>query len=467
MNNYKDMIDHIHPDETLIKETKDQLEKKATVYRTHKLVYACMLLAIIVPCSLIYFSSIKEPASPEDELQSIQGIEEPTIQTDELRFEPIYTKELTTTSKELVTNSPLNTTSLSEFYLSSSLHFLQQEQNTIYSPTSTAYALAMLTSGTTGTTKEQLEDFFSHSQIELEAILQSSYINLQTEGYMIDHSIWFDDRHALNIDTLQSLADLYFAKCFQTDFSNQAAVDEINEYVKVKSNHLLFPDFKAAPNQAIKLLNITALEARWNTQFHLLGYDYEHRFTLADGTKANVNTLYAVFRRASYEKTTQYEMSDLYLDNGFYMRVILPSQELSLQEFTKDQDLMQTIANTLLYPKEDLSVEFEMPEFSISNKWNLNPYLKANGVTSIFQPSSDFDLMGEDLFVNEINQLASIEVTQYGLRAAAATSIDAKTAGLNDNTSMLSMSVNRPFLYMIFSPMHELVFLGTVYDPAV
>lgn len=465
------MIETLHPDEALVTHTKEKMKKKTIVKHTPKLAYVCALLTLFIPLSLIYITQ-REAMIPKPSVESPtmndDGVvrNHPMIAYDQEEFIPTYSKKLVSASQSDYKSTASPTASLANFYISSSIDFLKEEKNSIYSPLSTTYALAMLTSGVSGTSKDQLEEYFGYDQLELEMILQHTYATNQISGLTIDNSIWFDQSHTLNINTLQAIADLYHATSYETKLSDQNAVDEISEYVTIQSKGLLEPNYIAHPDQAMKLLNIITLDASWSSYFSTLDQNHPNRFTLLDGTKADIITLQAIIHDASYKKTAQYELADVYLDNGCYMRVVLPNASQSLTDLTNNQEVLQEIANTKLSETGVPALTLELPEFTISNEWNLNTYLKQHGIKNIFQPSHDFDFMGKDLFVDEIKQLAAIEVNKYGLHSSTTTSVEMKSGGMADNTNMITMEVNRPFLYMIFSYNHEAIFIGTVYDPS-
>lgn len=463
LKKYREMMEQIHPDEELVKKTKEAMQKQSSSFHVPKWKYAGVFAMIILIVAGVHLQHLRKDSGEMEISDAAPKAYEQVVNTTD--FNPQYAIQLTQYKEsDSTTNTRKEDDALSTFNATSSAYVLKEHENTIYSPLSASYALAMLYSGVDGDSKKELASMFQMSQVEIEQYLQNVYNTNQMEGLSIVNSFWFDDRFQVNQDTLQKIADIYYANSYSTDFSNQAAIHELNDYVFKESKEMIQADYKTDDTLAMKILNITALESKWVKRF--ISTDQEKEFTLADAStilyKPMVNTL----EQPYYKKTDAYEMSDLYLENGCKLRVVLPNETTSLDTLIAKKGTLQDIMETTLTKNSGIQLHLEMPKFTIANTLDLQDYLHDAKVTSIFTPSKDLDAFGKDLYVSKVEQQANIEVNENGLKAAAKTDIGMTgVGGPNRQVELINMYVNRPFLYMVLSPNNDVLFIGTVYNP--
>lgn len=463
LKKYKEMMEQIHPDEELIEKTKEAMQKQPSSFHVPKWKYACVFAMIILLVAGVNIEHLRKDSGDMEVSDAFpKAYEQVTNTTD---FTPQYAIQLTQYKEsDVAENTRKTDETLATFNSASSAYVLNKQENTIYSPLSASYALAMLYSGVDGDSKKELASMFQMSQVEIEQYLQNVYNTNQMEGFSIVNSFWFDDRFQVNQDTLQKIADIYYANSYSTDFSNQDAIDELNNYVFKESKEMIQADYKTDDTLAMKILNITALESRWVERFK--STDEEKEFTLADDSTIMYKPMVNILEQPYYMKTDAYEMSDLYLENGCKLRIVLPNESTSLDTLIAKKSMLQDIMKTTLTKKSDTRLHLEMPKFTIANTLDLQDYLHDAKVTSIFTPSKDLDAFGKDLFVSKVEQQAYIEVNENGLKAAAKTDIAMTgVGGPNRQVELINMYVNRPFLYMVLSPNNDVLFIGTVYNP--
>lgn len=460
MKTYKEMMDELHPDPDLVSQTKERMIHSDTrIHRIHpKFRYAILLLTVLLIFLMFQQNDQEKQTLVQLQPQHTQAISNQTA------FIPQHVTQLTQHAEQNKSLLYDKNFSLQNFELSSIQYLLQKEENTIYSPFSTNFTMGMLYSGLDGASKDQVEQLLQARQIEVETYLKACFMKYQSEHFLIDNSLWFDEHHNVNQTTLQEIADLYAADSYHINFRDQQEINELNSYIDQKSGHMIQPDYQIDYNLAFKLINVTTLQAKWVNVFRNIGP--LEGFYRSDGSTAYPDILTATLPSPAYQKTDQYECVEFALDNGFKFRIILPDASLQLQDLLKDSEQLQHVLYDTLSPT-DHKVILRMPAFSITNKWNLNQYLNSQGVTDMFEPNTtDLHLFGDELYLDRVEQIAAIDVNETGVHVAAETVADGKTLGIERIDSFIEMFVNRPFLYTISSSDQQLIYIGTLYDPA-
>lgn len=451
MNNYRQMIDEIHPDPELLAKTRmrmHQPQKRANQLPFY-VVIASLILAFLSPLLASPTAKDAQLAETMEEVQTVSNYQRITQITQHYD-----------SKKQMDTVAPIQ---LHEFEAMSIAALFQAQTNTIYSPLSSNIAIGMLYSGLDGTAKKELAALLQVSQKQMESYANKAAQLTNTDGISMDNSIWFDSSKKLHLDKLQEIATNYDATAYSIDFSDQRAIDELNSYIEEQSSHLLSSNYHTEHDLAFRLINLITCKANWQHPFSVR--KEVEPFFLADGTQIIQNqTLTLDLQDPQYEKKEQYERMDIPLDNGCYFRVILPASFLPLSQFIQDsENLIDALYSPIPTCIEE-TIDFKMPAFTVMNDWNLTEYLKEHHVTEMFnQSTDDLHLLGEQLYVGSIQQLSAIHVNENGIQVAAQSVVDGKTTGVTQITQQ--MNVNRPFLYALLSPDHEVVYTGTIYNP--
>lgn len=374
-----------------------------------------------------------------------------------------YANKLTTYQKPQ--NVPQTDASLLDFYTQTSAYILQEEKNSIYSPLSTSFAFGMLYSGLANESKDQFERYMNMSQEDIEANLYQVYEKNQVDGLLMDNSLWVQNIGNVDKQVLQHISNMYHANSYQTDFQNQKAVDEISNYIAYTSKDLLHPSLKTNVYERMKIMSILTLEATWEHPFMELGN--EDFFTLKDGTLTNANILQSSFANPKYVQNEEYEMIDVSFTNGCMMRIILPSDTNDLSSLLS-QDSLKQLMSMEIAPLQDIDMVLTMPAFRITSTFDLKDYLIKQNVISIFSENKDMSAFGDAMYISNIEQVATIDCNADGLHAAAVTMIEGDVAApMTIEKSKLEMNIDHPFLYMIFSPSNDLLYIGTLYQPTI
>jgi serine protease inhibitor len=154
-----------------------------------------------------------------------------------------------------------------------------------------------------------------------------------------------------------------------------------------------------------------------------------------------------------------------YRDIGLAMAVLLPDGPLAaLRPKLTAAGLGGLLAGTARH-----QVSLSLPRFRVEAAFDLIPALRRLGVVAPFGADADFSEITADaqLRIGAVAHKAYIDVDEKGTEAAAATAVIMRTAAAMRPPPLVTMVVDRPFLFAIIDTATGLpVFLGQVSHPA-
>ena len=154
-----------------------------------------------------------------------------------------------------------------------------------------------------------------------------------------------------------------------------------------------------------------------------------------------------------------------YRDIGLAMAVLLPDGPLAaLRPKLTAAGLGGLLAGTARH-----QVTLSLPRFRVEAAFDLIPALRRLGVVAPFGADADFSEITADaqLRIGAVAHKAYIDVDEKGTEAAAATAVVMRAAAAMRPPPLVTMVVDRPFLFAILDTATGLpVFLGQVSHPA-
>ena len=174
---------------------------------------------------------------------------------------------------------------------------MEEGKNTLISPLSVLYALAMTANGADGETLAQMEQVLGMDVDNLNSYMLA-YLDLlpETKDYKMSlaNSIWFKDdpNFAVVQSFLQTNADYYGAGAYKAAFDEDTRND-INNWVKEHTDGMIPEIIDEVPEEAIMyLVNALAFDAKWADEYeeHQIR---EGRFTMEDGIRQDVDLMHS------------------------------------------------------------------------------------------------------------------------------------------------------------------------------
>lgn len=385
---------------------------------------------------------------------------------------------LTDSQKEAVTR---NNDFTFNFYRALSKTDGLKGKSNVVSPLSLTYVLGMLNAGATGQTSSEILNLLGYGDNDSQA-LNDLCKELIDNAPIVDESVKLrladlvatasNQSITLADDYSKTVKDYYDGEAVSLDFTSQAAVDFINGWCSEKTEGMI-PSIVSKDNLAaslLVLLNTVYFNAPWTHPFDE-AETIEMNFTREDGVKV---TLPMMHREDAVYLGSENACQVLGLSYGegqrWTMYILLPYEGKTVDDVLAGlsaKRLERFAESTLKFVENGKStaVDVLLPRFKSESSNLLNEMIAGMGAPSMFKPMNEFTGMSpqaKDLFVGIIKQNASIEVSEAGTEAAAATVVAMLTSDGIHTGSVPTFHANHPFVYLIQEASSGAVFfIGT------
>ena len=348
---------------------------------------------------------------------------------------------------------------------------MEEGKNTLISPLSVLYALAMTANGADSETLAQMEQVLGMDVDNLNSYMLA-YLDLLPESkdykMSLANSIWFKDDPNFLVEQsfLQTNADYYGAGAYKAAF-DEGTRNDINNWVKEHTDGMIPEIIDEIPDEAIMyLVNARAFDAKWADEYeeHQIR---EGRFTMEDGTRQDVDMMHS-------EEYTYLE-DDLatgfikyYKDRKYAFVAMLPNEGVSVSQYV--DSLTGEHLRELLNNPQDLTVFASIPKFETEYDIEMSEVLQEMGMTDAFDYRvADFSKLGTynvdgmNICINRVLHKTFISVSEQGTRAGAATAVEMVAEGAMEIVEFKEVVLDRPFVYMLIDCETNLpFFIGTM-----
>jgi len=344
--------------------------------------------------------------------------------------------------------------------------------NLIYSPVNLYMAMAMLAEITGGESRAQLLDLTECTTIEelrqnAKAIWKACYKNDKVSSLILANSLWLDDSYDYNQETLNNLAEYYYASSFEGESGSEEFNEELRHWLSEQTNGILddkIKDVCILPEAILTLASTIYFYAKWDTEFNEeLTKEKVFHSPAGDITcdfmhSSNDDSYYWADSFSAVRKSLS-ESGSMYFilpDEGYSPETILASEEF--YDFTSKGDLWEN--------REYLNINLSVPKFDISSKTELKSAMIELGVTDIFElSSSNFENLTEaNGFTATIEHTVRVNIDEEGCEAAAFTLIMAAGSAMPPDDE-IDFVLDRPFIFVITSDAGIPLYTGIVNNP--
>ena len=348
---------------------------------------------------------------------------------------------------------------------------MEEGENTLISPLSVLYALAMTANGADGETLAQMEQVLGMDVDNLNSYMLA-YLELLPESkdykMSLANSIWFKDdpNFAVEQSFLQTNADYYGAGAYKAAF-DEGTRNDINNWVKEHTDGMIPEIIDEIPDEAIMyLVNALAFDAKWADEYeeHQIR---EGRFTMEDGTRQDVDMMHSEeYTYLEDEMATGF--IKYYKDRKYAFVAMLPNEGVSVSQYV--DSLTGEHLRELLNNPEDLTVFASIPKFETEYGIEMSEALQKMGMTDAFDwQVADFSRLGTynvdgmNICINRVLHKTFISVSEQGTRAGAATAVEMVAEGAMEIVEFKEVVLDRPFVYMLIDCETNLpFFIGTM-----
>ena len=348
---------------------------------------------------------------------------------------------------------------------------MEEGKNTLISPLSVLYALAMTANGADSETLAQMEQVLGMDAENLNSFMLA-YMDLLPKDkackMSLANSIWFKDdpRFEVKESFLQTNADYYDASIYKAAF-DQGTLNDINAWVKKHTDGMIPEILDKIPEDAIMyLVNALAFEAEWDEIYEktqVWGGD----FTTEDGTRQDVEMMHSQ-ENAYLEDDLATGFIKYYKGRKYAFAALLPNAGVTVSEYV--DSLTGEHLLEMLSDPEHVQTIVTLPKFETEYDIEMSAHLEAMGMPDAFDYRvADFSRMGtytgEDvnICIDRVIHKTFISVAEKGTKAGAATVVEMDTEGAMSVEDYREVVLDRPFVYMLIDCETNLpFFIGTM-----
>ena len=359
------------------------------------------------------------------------------------------------------------------FRLFQSLAANNKEKNFIFSPLGAEYSLEIISNGAGGHTQKLLQHKLGTSQYSFDDInalrrkmmlyhakvVEDDFLATKTAFMKSSNLLLFREGKTIKQDYVQTIGHDYFADClsYQNEDDAKSIVDTWNK----ETNHGAFKDIPMEfdTNTDIYLINTLLFNGAWVQEF------YDAKPDTFFVTKDDVRIVDMMSKTEKegcfrYMQNNQYAMLRMPYVGSFYMDVILPNENLTVDSLIKQMNMEQYENSTKVLKKYDI-IDVSFPKFHVKSEIDLKYLLAEMGLTDIFSKKADLSLMSDSpLYVNKMKQNIEIDVDEKGTHVEAITSTSFATLSEVSKPTRAEFYANRPFIYFIRDNFGSICFAG-------
>lgn len=349
------------------------------------------------------------------------------------------------------------------------------ESNRVYSPLNVYMALAMLAELTDGESRQQILDLLGSDSIETlrtqaRAVWNAHYCNDGATTSILASSLWLDEDVTFVQETLDTLADTYYASTFQGEMGSEKLNQALRDWINQQTGGLLEEQtegLELSEDVVLALATTIYFRAKW-------GQEFQEENTTPDTFHAPSGDITCDFMHSSgtgtYYWGEQFGAVRKSLENdGGAMWFLLPDEGVTVDDLLADGQVMDfLLSNGDWENQKDLIVNLSLPKFDVSSRIDLVDGLKALGITAVFDPAvSDFSPMTtqvEGIFLSQAEHAVRVAIDEEGVTAAAYTVMAAAGSGMPPEDE-IDFVLDRPFLFVLTSRDGLPLFVGVVNQP--
>lgn len=337
------------------------------------------------------------------------------------------------------------------------------ENNTFYSAYSIESAFAMMDAGAKGRTKKQMEKVLGIKDIDKFLKQYQAYISQKQSGVSTlktANGIWMNT-NKISMDSVNptyvSNMKKYMGATVKAEPFTNATSGEITGFVN-KATDGYMSDYKSIikPTYTMDLLNCIYFDGKWEEPFDPKNTTSKEFF--GKDRMFRVNTMRLNNKYFQYYDNGKFNALNLpYKDSNYVMTLVLPdggTEDKSVAEQWRstshaDRDKFLKALDGAGYEKINT---LSLPRFHQDiTESGLPGIMKKLGMTDSFIGGvADFSGIAKDLYIDNVNHRAKIDVDEQGTKAAAVTEIGVMTTSMAPQPQrIINFICNHPYLYFI------------------
>ena len=349
-------------------------------------------------------------------------------------------------------------------------------ENRAYSPLNVYMALSMLAELTDGESRAQILTLLGSDSLEAlrsqaNALWNDHYSSDGATNSILASSLWLDEGVPFDQNTLDTLAETYYASSFQGDLGTEEMNQALQDWLNGQTGGLLqeqIGQLTLDPETLLALATTVYFQAQWDSTF-----SEEKTAPQTFHSPAGDVTVDFLHRDSSgyYFWGEHFSAVGLRLANdGGTMWLLLPDEGYTPEDLLADQEALDFLTTGWGWDQgQSLMVHLALPKFDVSSQIDLGDGLRQLGVTDVFDPGrADFSPMlagnAQGIFVSQAKHGVRVAVDEEGVTAAAYT-VMAADGGSAPPEEEIDFTLDRPFLFALSDDQGLPLFAGVVNQP--
>lgn len=343
----------------------------------------------------------------------------------------------------------------------------------LVSPLSASYMLGMIQDGASSETRQQVVEALGMGNMQKEEVntfFHSLITQLPEEDpnvtMLTANAIYTNKGYTLTSAFSSNMKKYYEAEAQSLDFGSDDALGTINAW-SAKNSEGTIPLIldQIDPNAACYLLNSIYFDAKWTKQFDKAN-TRDEVFTREDGSSRSVAMMH---NQALIQWYADADFDAVCLPYGsgsaWNMVVLLPREGKTVAGVAAD--LLETgRLSQALNNMTSGTLDVKMPKFAVSTNNNLRALFPKLGISRMFNRNEaqlDGICEGKSLFVTQMVQSTSLDVTEEGSKATAVTV--AEMSDIYNGGQLLegSFHADHPFVYLIMERNSNAIVMAGTY----
>jgi serpin B len=376
--------------------------------------------------------------------------------------------ELKEPEKEII-----STTNDFSFKLLQSLTANNKDKDFILSPLGVVYTLEIIGNGTDGKTRQKLQQYLGtgkYDQADINALRRrimlchakvslDEFLGVKTTFMKSSNLLLYREGKAIKQDYVQTIGHDYFSDCLSYQHEDDAK-GIVNTWNK-ETNHGAIKEIPLEfdANTDAYLINTLLFNGAWVQELDNAKPDtfYVAKDEIQIVDMMSITEKEGVF---SYMQNNQYAILRMPYVGFFYMDVILPNKNLTVDSLISQMDMEQYRKSTKVLKRYDI-IDVRFPKFHVKSEIDVNYLLSEMGLTDVFSNKADFSLMSDSpLYINKMKQNIEIDVDEKGTHVEAITSTSFATLSELSKPTRAEFYANRPFIYFIRDSFGSICFAG-------
>lgn len=348
-------------------------------------------------------------------------------------------------------------------------------ENRVYSPMSLYMALAMLAEISDGNTRVQILNLLGAESMEAlrtqaHGIWNANYNDDGAVTSILASSLWLDKDITYNKETLDRLAEVYYASSFSGEMGSAELNLALREWLNEQTGGQLKDQIDEIAFDSRTVLGLATtiyFRAKWYDEFS----ETKTEKGVFHGAKNDVTVdfMNTTTNGIGYFWGENFSATVKGLDESGSMYWILPDENVTTEMLLQDEEVWRLIGSTGTYENgKKMKVNLSVPKFDVSFDTDLVENLKNLGLTDCFSyETSDFSPLFEGkagnkgLMVDELQQGTRVTIDEDGVMGVSYTVVEIfeRIEPIYDEIDFV---VDRPYIFVITGEDGSVMFVGVV-----